>query len=363
MKAEDLKIGMKVYCTDDTSKYYGRLGVVEKVDMSYRVDAATVFFQTFGDECEQACLGTEDIGLNPPPALPERTDPTVVPVHAEAPVEQDAVRRAYRVVEDAYFALRDGLVVLGEVLGGAAELELNLAKEASRLRGERDAWERTAAEFARNADFARGLLVQIGEMFGVKAMTSDDGSVQDRVLLLKVPELVREQAENLKSAYLNIERMAKAIAAEEHRPADIKPPLSAAWRTYSAQTYLRFVEIVFATSKPYRCGACAEILFRMLSLSGYSASLRCGEVNGVPHVWVVCDGVVLDPTRGQFDTTPEYPTGTEAPMWSNDLVLHTAALADASHSLAELLARFDALWPLRGIAENGDASRSKNQTE
>ena len=39
--------------------------------------------------------------------------------------------------------------------------------------------------------FLRGLLVQIGELFGEAAKISDDGAVQQDILLLKLPELVQ----------------------------------------------------------------------------------------------------------------------------------------------------------------------------
>ncbi len=51
-------------------------------------------------------------------------------------------------------------------------------------------WYNTAAEMSRNADYYRGLVVQIGKMLGEEAYISDDGSVQDDVLCAKVPELV-----------------------------------------------------------------------------------------------------------------------------------------------------------------------------
>jgi len=52
------------------------------------------------------------------------------------------------------------------------------------------AWMDTAAQAARGQEFYRELVVKIGEKFGIAAKTSDDGSVQDHVLALKVPELV-----------------------------------------------------------------------------------------------------------------------------------------------------------------------------
>jgi len=67
------------------------------------------------------------------------------------------------------------------------EMDVRLAEAfASVLAG----WLDTAAQMQRNADFYRGIVVQVGELFGTAAKTSDDGSVQEDVLALKVPELV-----------------------------------------------------------------------------------------------------------------------------------------------------------------------------
>lgn len=52
------------------------------------------------------------------------------------------------------------------------------------------AWRAMAAEMSRNADFYKGIVTQVGDLFGVAARTSDDGSIQGGVLALKVPELV-----------------------------------------------------------------------------------------------------------------------------------------------------------------------------
>ena len=59
---------------------------------------------------------------------------------------------------------------------------------------ERDLWQETAAQESRNTAFYCDIVRQIGAQFGVAARTSDDGSVQDSVLALKVPELVAELA-------------------------------------------------------------------------------------------------------------------------------------------------------------------------
>lgn len=53
-------------------------------------------------------------------------------------------------------------------------------------------WIETAAQHLDNEQFYHNIVTQIGEMFGQEAKTSDDGSIQEDVLALKVPELVKE---------------------------------------------------------------------------------------------------------------------------------------------------------------------------
>lgn len=52
-------------------------------------------------------------------------------------------------------------------------------------------WTDTARHHAKNEEFWRGLVHETGELLGIACKTSDDGSVQQDVLGLKVPELVR----------------------------------------------------------------------------------------------------------------------------------------------------------------------------
>lgn len=73
---------------------------------------------------------------------------------------------------------------------GQAEIVRALRVRVAELEAERDNWENSAAQFVRNADFYQDIVVQIGEHFGALAKTSDDGTVQQDVLALKVPELV-----------------------------------------------------------------------------------------------------------------------------------------------------------------------------
>lgn len=51
-------------------------------------------------------------------------------------------------------------------------------------------WRETARGHAINEDFYRGLLMKVAAYCGPEVFVSDDGSVQDSPLLLKVPELV-----------------------------------------------------------------------------------------------------------------------------------------------------------------------------
>jgi len=59
-----------------------------------------------------------------------------------------------------------------------------------------DAWVDTAAFHCRNEEFYRGICQKVGEILGEAAYTSDDGSKQDNVLALKLPELVRALKES-----------------------------------------------------------------------------------------------------------------------------------------------------------------------
>ena len=81
-----------------------------------------------------------------------------------------------------------------------ARLEADNAALLARLEGAKlraKAWEETAQQHARNEAFYRGLIEQIGDLFGVAAKTADDGSVMEDILALRVPELVKaERAEH-----------------------------------------------------------------------------------------------------------------------------------------------------------------------
>lgn len=52
-------------------------------------------------------------------------------------------------------------------------------------------WREDAERHLGNEQYYRGLLVEIGSMFGLPARTADDGSVYEDVICLKVPALVR----------------------------------------------------------------------------------------------------------------------------------------------------------------------------
>ena len=61
---------------------------------------------------------------------------------------------------------------------------------------ETQAWKETAEQFNRNEQFYHGLLNDCAKHLGPEVYVSDDGSVQDKPLALKVPEMVgRLQAE------------------------------------------------------------------------------------------------------------------------------------------------------------------------
>lgn len=51
-------------------------------------------------------------------------------------------------------------------------------------------WMQDAAQYHKNSEYYRGLLVKIGESIGDAAYTCDDGSRSEDVLCAKLPELV-----------------------------------------------------------------------------------------------------------------------------------------------------------------------------
>jgi hypothetical protein len=51
-------------------------------------------------------------------------------------------------------------------------------------------WMETAAGYARDREFYCGLLVTTASHLGPEVFVSDDGSIQDEPLLLKIPEIV-----------------------------------------------------------------------------------------------------------------------------------------------------------------------------
>lgn len=124
-----------------------------------------------------------------------------------------------RIGNGALLERADG-VVTQEGAATAAQAELEQARR------ERDGWMDSAAQMGRSVEFYRGIVHQIGDMFGAVARTSDDGSVQDGVLALRVPELVtaaRAEADSLRQQVAELrtenERLGElALESEGLRP-------------------------------------------------------------------------------------------------------------------------------------------------
>lgn len=69
------------------------------------------------------------------------------------------------------------------------EMDPRLAESVARRIA---AWMDTAAQYARNEEYYRSLVVQCGESIGKEAYIQDDGGISKDVLCAKVPELVKE---------------------------------------------------------------------------------------------------------------------------------------------------------------------------
>ncbi len=74
----------------------------------------------------------------------------------------------------------------------------HLRAENERLKAQAASWEETAEQHCRNKFFYRDLLDQVAKHLGPEVFVSDDGSIQDEPLRLKIPKLVEKlKAEKL----------------------------------------------------------------------------------------------------------------------------------------------------------------------
>ncbi len=76
-------------------------------------------------------------------------------------------------------------------------------------------WMQIAARAYRGVEFYRGIIDQCGKTIGVEAYASDDGSVQQDVLALKLPELVKHLIPESERAL----RLA-SVPVQEDKPAE-----------------------------------------------------------------------------------------------------------------------------------------------
>ena len=61
---------------------------------------------------------------------------------------------------------------------------------------ERVNWKDTARQYARNAEYYKGLLIEIGSNFGEAAFLADVGTLSEDILVAKLPELVAHLCDN-----------------------------------------------------------------------------------------------------------------------------------------------------------------------
>ena len=69
------------------------------------------------------------------------------------------------------------------------EMDVTLAEEFAQILAN---WIEIAAQNQRNTDFYRDLLDETAQYLGNEVFISDDGSIQDEPIRLKIPELVKE---------------------------------------------------------------------------------------------------------------------------------------------------------------------------
>jgi len=67
------------------------------------------------------------------------------------------------------------------------EMDADLAEQFALILSR---WIETARSYASGQEFYHGLLTQCGELLGPETKVSDDGSIQDTPLALKIPEVL-----------------------------------------------------------------------------------------------------------------------------------------------------------------------------
>jgi hypothetical protein len=109
----------------------------------------------------------------------------------------------------------------GEELGRLRRDLAALLAKAAAADKERDNWMETARRCQVDADYFRGLVVQVGEMLGPAPKTCDDGGIVPDVLCAKVPELVEEVVKGRDSAREYAERLLRHAAPSAAPLADL----------------------------------------------------------------------------------------------------------------------------------------------
>lgn len=85
---------------------------------------------------------------------------------------------------------------------------------------EAEAWEQSAAQYARNVDYYRGLLDTIALMLGDDAFTADDGGRSAAPLRAKVPEVVRDRLLRLRELEEYQARQNRVVGNPNGTPCD-----------------------------------------------------------------------------------------------------------------------------------------------
>lgn len=81
---------------------------------------------------------------------------------------------------------------LYETLWGPVDSDGDRNPQLEEALRERDAWTETARLAMTNIEFYRGLLNEVAMCLGPEVCVSDDGTVNDAPLMLKIPPLVRK---------------------------------------------------------------------------------------------------------------------------------------------------------------------------
>jgi len=224
--------------------------------------------------------------------------------------EQIAEREVEETVRLMNEELPSGIITSSSILKIIAKWHLKKlsllrsqhGEEVAGLKRQVSGWEEDCRRHTRNEFYLRGLIEKIAEPYGILAMTSDDGSVQQDVICLKVPELVNATTKEREELMLrSVAAMSIAEGDFGHESLPITCPMLAAVKSLRENYNLAHSELGSYVSK------CGELQKQLSAATEQNAAMREAIQKELPEENLIrsnghygfCSFTGQDPTKCQ----------------------------------------------------------------